>query len=97
MKEKEVSKMAAFISFVLSCISLGISAAIFKKLKQGSASAPSECKNALNSRVVSAVKQYDKKGMQVVYCAVKLDGEELEHILVNIQDLSSISAAESDT
>lgn len=85
------------LSIVLSCISLGISFALAKRLKQVSASAPSECKNALNARVVSAVKQYDKKGKQIVYCAVKLDGEELEHVLVNIQDLSSISAAESDT
>lgn len=89
--------MVSFISFVLSCISLGISTALFKNLKQSAASAPSECKNALNARVVSAVKQYDKKGKQVVYCAVKLDGEELEHVLVNIQDLSSISLADSET
>lgn len=87
----------AFIAFVLACISCGMNASLLKKLKQGSASAQSVCKNALNARVVSAVKQYDKKGKQIVYCAVKLDGEDLEHILVNIQDLSSISPAESET
>lgn len=87
----------AFIAFVLACFSLGMTARNVKQLKQGTASAQSVCKNALNARVVSAVKQYDKKGKQIVYCAIKLDGDDLEHILVNIQDLSSISPADSET
>lgn len=86
-----------FIAFVLSCISFALSLKLIKQLKQGTASAQTECKNALNARVVQSVKQYDKKGKQIVYCVVKLDGEELEHVLVNIQDLSLISPAEGET
>lgn len=87
----------AFISFVMSCALFGLYVSLIKQLKKGSLSVQSVCKNALNARVVSAVRQYDKKGKQIVYCAVKLDGEELEHVLVNIQDLSSISPADSET
>lgn len=87
----------AFISFVMSCFLFGLYVFLLKQMKKGSLSVQSVCKNALNARVVSAVRQYDKKGKQIVYCAVKLDGEELEHVLVNIQDLSSISPVDSET
>lgn len=82
-----------YISLILSIISLTFSFKVMKNIKKKSASA-AECKNALNQRVVSSVKEYDKKGKQIVYAAVKFDGEEVEHILVNIQDLSSISVEE---
>lgn len=82
-----------YLSIFLSLVSLFLSIKVMKSVKQKAVSA-AECKNALNQRVVSSVKEYDKKGKQIVYAAVKFDGDEVEHILVNIQDLSSISVEE---
>lgn len=83
--------MAEF-GIILAIISMVLSIKTMKAVKEQRASTSPECKNALNQRVLTTVKQYDKKGKQIVYCVVKLDGEELEHVIVNIQDFSVISA-----
>lgn len=83
----------AELGIILAIISIVLSIKTMKAVKEQRASTSPECKNALNQRVLTTVKQYDKKGKQIVYCVVKLDGEELEHVIVNIQDFSEISAS----
>lgn len=80
-----------FISLILSTISIILSFKVLKDVKKQRTLSSPDFKNALNQKIVNSIKSFDKKGKQVVYCVVKLDGDELEHVLVNIQDLSVIS------
>lgn len=85
-----------YFAFILACVSCYLSMKALKMNKQARASAQPECKNAVNQRVVNSIKDSDKKGKQIIYAAVKFDGDELEHVLVNLQDLSVISATENN-
>lgn len=84
--------MELFICVVLSAVSMYFSVKTRKELKERRASESYECKNVVNQRVLQAVKNFDKKGKQIVYAVVKLEGDELEHVLLNLQDLSEITA-----
>ncbi len=84
--------MEIFICIVISTISLYLTIKTRKELKEKCASESYECKNVVNQRVLTAVKNFDKKGKQIIYAAVKLEGDELEHVLINLQDYSEITA-----
>lgn len=80
-----------FISLILATISIILSFKVLKDVKNHRTVSSPDCKNALNQKIINSIKSFDKKGKQIVYCVVKLDGDEVEHVLVNIQDLSVIS------
>lgn len=80
-----------FISLILATISIILSFKVLKDVKKQCTASSPDCKNALNQKIINSIKSFDKKGKQIVYCVVKLDGDEVEHVLVNIQDLSVIS------
>lgn len=85
-----------YFAFILAVFSCYLSYKALKINKEARASAQPELKNAVNQRVVNSVKEFDKKGKQIIYCKVKFEGDELEHVLVNLEDLSVISATENN-
>lgn len=83
-----------YIAFILAVVSCFLSYKALKLNKLARSSVQPECKSVVNQRVLSAVKEFDKKGKQLVYCVVRFDGDELDHVLVNLQDFSVISPSD---